>query len=342
MIKKEHEFILNAVLIEKNEEEINYINKALDKQIDWIEVVGIAMNHRLGGYFYNGLTKEQRTKIPRELKKNIEMLVYGQAVNQEKMYKYINELNDILENCNIRYAGLKGIIYGACLYTKGTRRSNDMDLLVHEEDLEQLDAILSSAGYIQAKKKEGKLIEASRKEKLIQRMNYHDLIPYMKETDDGIIEIDINFLFDGKDNLIDSKVFDIGTRVYNSEQYSFRGLEIDTNLAFLICHFYREATGEIWVNNKRNLIIYKIVDMVNFIRHFEKHMNTEKLIKLFKELNIIEKALYSFLTIQKFYNQEFINEIIECISSNYNDIYQKYVNNHVFEKYFEDSFSLGK
>ena len=307
MIKKEHEFILNAVLIEKNEEEINYINKALDKQIDWIEVVGIAMNHRLGGYFYNGLTKEQRTKIPRELKKNIEMLVYGQAVNQEKMYKYINELNDILENCNIRYAGLKGIIYGACLYTKGTRRSNDMDLLVHEEDLEQLD-----------------------------------LIPYMKETDDGIIEIDINFLFDGKDNLIDSKVFDIGTRVYNGEQYSFRGLEIDTNLAFLICHFYREATGEIWVNNKRNLIIYKIVDMVNFIRHFEKHMNTEKLIKLFKELNIIEKALYSFLPIQKFYNQEFINEIIECISSNYNDIYQKYVNNHVFEKYFEDSFSLGK
>ena len=196
------------------------------------------MNHRLGGYFYNGLTKEQRTKIPRELKKNIEMLVYGQAVNQEKMYKYINELNDILENCNIRYAGLKGIIYGACLYTKGTRRSNDMDLLVHEEDLEQLDAILSSAGYIQAKKKEGKLIEASRKEKLIQRMNYHDLIPYMKETDDGIIEMDINFLFDGKDNLIDSKVFDIGTRVYNGEQYSFRGLEIDTNLAFLICHFY--------------------------------------------------------------------------------------------------------
>ena len=45
MIKKEHEFILNAVLIEKNEEEINYINKALDKQIDWIEVVGIAMNY---------------------------------------------------------------------------------------------------------------------------------------------------------------------------------------------------------------------------------------------------------------------------------------------------------
>ena len=165
MIKKEHEFILNAVLIEKNEEEINYINKALDKQIDWIEVVGIAMNHRLGGYFYNGLTKEQRTKIPRELKRNIEMLVYGQAVNQEKMYKYINELNDILENCNIRYAGLKGIIYGACLYTKGTRRSNDMDLLVHEEDLEQLDAILTQCGLYSSKEERRKIDRSIKKRK---------------------------------------------------------------------------------------------------------------------------------------------------------------------------------
>lgn len=342
MISKEHKFILNAALIEKNEEEINNINKALDEPLNWIEIAGIAMNHRLGGYLYNGLIKEQQAKIPMELKKNIEMLVYGQAVNEEKMYKYINELNDILENRNIRYAGLKGIIYGASLYTKGTRRSNDMDLLVYEEDLDKIDEILRSVGYIQANIKKGRLVEATKKEKLIQRMNYHDLVPYMKQTDDGIIGIDINFLFDGKDNLVDSKVFDIGTRIYSGKQYLFRGLEVDTNLAFLICHFYREATGSLWVDNKRNLILYKIVDIVNYIRHFEGQMDVDKVVNLFQELNIIEKALYSFLMIKKFYNQEFINSVIDYISSNYNDIYLKYVNDHVFEKYFEDSFDLGR
>lgn len=342
MKRKEYEFLLKAVLIEKKEEELKYINQILQGPIDWIEVIGIAMNHRLCGYLYKGLTKEQNNKMPMELKKNVEMLVYGQSVKQEKMYKYINELNEILLSHNIRYAGLKGIIYGTCLYTKGTRRSNDIDLLVYEEDLSQIDELLRSVGYIQANVKGDKLVEATKQEKIIQRMNYHDLIPYMKQTEDGIIGIDINFLFDGKDNLIDSKVFEIGTYMYTGKEYSFKGLEINTNLAFLVCHFYREATGALWMDNKRNLILYKIVDIANYIRHFEEQMDVEKVVKLFQELNIIEKALYSFLMIQKFYNQNFINAVIDCILSNYNEIGQKYVNNQVFEKFFEDSFNLGK
>lgn len=201
-MKEEQRLILLSVLNEKTNGERAEIDEILLGNVDWIEIAGIIMNHRLGGYFYNGCTKEQLKKMPKELRKNIKMLVDGQSSNQEKMYKYINELTEILENQNVRYAGLKGIIYGSCLYTKGTRRSNDMDLLVYEDDLEQLDILLSNVGYIQANKRDGKLVEATRKEKLIQRMNYHDLIPYMKETDDGIIEIDINFLFDGKDNLI--------------------------------------------------------------------------------------------------------------------------------------------
>lgn len=232
MKRKEYEFLLKAVLIEKKEEELKYINQILQGPIDWIEVIGIAMNHRLCGYLYKGLTKEQKNKMPMELKKNVEMLVYGQSVKQEKMYKYINELNEILLSHNIRYAGLKGIIYGTCLYTKGTRRSNDIDLLVYEEDLSQIDELLRSVGYIQANVKGDKLVEATKQEKIIQRMNYHDLIPYMKQTEDGIIGIDINFLFDGKDNLIDSKVFEIGTYMYTGKEYSFKGLEI--NIKFSI------------------------------------------------------------------------------------------------------------
>ena len=39
-------------------------------------------------------------------------------------------------------------------------------------------------------------------------------------------------------------------------------------------------------------------------------MDVEKVVKLFQELNIIEKALYSFLMIQKFYNQNFIKQLL--------------------------------
>ena len=301
------------------------------------------MNHRLSGYLYNGLTKEQRLIMPKELRKSFEMLVLGQSFRQETLNKYITELDETLKKGKVRFAGLKGIIYGASLYQKGTRRSNDLDLLVYEEDLSELDCLLRSVGYIQSNMPDGKLVEASKKEKLIQRMNYHDLVPYVKAIDDDYISIDINFLFDGKDNLIDEKVFKRGTRIYEGAQYKFIGLEFDTNLAFLIAHFYREATGKLWLNNKRNLILYKIVDIVNYIRQYEKEINIEDFLELLDELNLIEKTLYTFLTINKFYKElEFVNRCIEKISIKYSDIYQKFINDSIFGQYYEDSFNLGR
>ncbi len=342
-MKKEYELIMLAVLVDKTEKEKNRIKELLTKEIDWVEIAGILMNHRLGGYFYFGLDEEQRYVIPKELRKNLNMLVKGQTYEQKFLYKYIRELYDTLENQDLRYAGLKGIIYGATIYSIGMRRSNDLDLLVYEDDLDKLDKLMKQIGYIQGSKKDGKIVEATKKEKLIQRMNYHDLVPYMKEAEDRIIEIDINFLVDGKDNLIDDKVFDMGTSLYEGDYYTFRGLNLITNFAFLICHFYREATGEIWVNNKRNLLLYKIVDIVNYLRHFEDQLDSESVVKTFEKLNILEKALYTFLTIKKFYeNEKLINECIKKMSTEYIDLYQKYFEDSVFERYYEDSYNMGR
>ena len=54
-MKKEHSLILKAVLQNKSEKEIREIDKILDSNLDWIEIAGIALNHRLGGYIYKGL-----------------------------------------------------------------------------------------------------------------------------------------------------------------------------------------------------------------------------------------------------------------------------------------------
>lgn len=342
-MKKEYELIMLAVLVDKTEEEKKRIDDLLSYEMDWVEIAGILMNHRLGGYFYFGLSEKQRHIIPKELRKNLNMLIKGQACEQKTLCKYISELFDTLENQDLRYAGLKGIVFGATIYSIGMRRSNDLDLLVYEEDLDKLDKLMRKIGYIQGSKKDGALVEATKKEKLIQRMNYHDLVPYVKETEDRVIEIDINFLIDGKENLIDDKVFEIGTCIYEGECYKFRGLKTITNFAFLICHFYREATGELWVNNKRNLLLYKIVDIVNYMRRFEDQLDVISVVKLLDELNLLEKALYTFLTIKQFYGHEkTINECIEKISVDYSDLYQNYYQDGIFEQYYEDSYNLGR
>ena len=59
-MKKEHSLILKAVLQNKSEKEIREIDKILDSNLDWIEIAGIALNHRLGGYIYKGLNTSQQ------------------------------------------------------------------------------------------------------------------------------------------------------------------------------------------------------------------------------------------------------------------------------------------
>lgn len=309
-MKKEHEFILKASVIDKNEEEVKEINFLLQNELDWVEIAGILLNHRLGGYVFKGLNKEQKEKMPKEVRKALELLVKAQKEQFDENIDELSKVNAYLVNTNIRFAALKGAFFGCEMYERGTRRSNDIDLLVYEEDLDKLDVCLRNMGYIQSNIPNGKLIEASKKEKIIQRMNYHDLVPYVKPSADGIYELDINFLFDGKTNLIDKDVYEMGTKIYKGD-YEIVGLNYYTNMAFLCCHFYREASDTIWTSGGRDVTLYKIVDMINYIRHYREHLDYYELVNVIKKLHIEKKAYFTFRIMTEFYNDVFLETMIE-------------------------------
>lgn len=149
-MKKEHSLILKAVLQNKSEKEIREIDKILDSNLDWIEIAGIALNHRLGGYIYKGLNTSQQKKMPKEVVKALELLVRAQKEQFEENLEEICKVNDALEEAKIKFAVLKGAFFGCEMYEKGTRRSNDIDLLVYEDDLGKLDTCLRAMGYIQS------------------------------------------------------------------------------------------------------------------------------------------------------------------------------------------------
>ena len=54
MLKIEHELILKAVLVNKSSLEVDCISDMLEKDLDWCEIAGQLINHRLLGYFYKG------------------------------------------------------------------------------------------------------------------------------------------------------------------------------------------------------------------------------------------------------------------------------------------------
>ena len=312
-MKKEHEFVLKASLIDKNEKDINEINSLLDEELDWVEVAGIMLNHRLGGYVIKGLDKEQKEKMPKEVSKALGFLVKAQKEQFKENIEELRKVNVALLGDDIRFAALKGAFFGCEMYEKGTRGSNDIDLLVYEEDLDKLDVCLRNMGYIQSNMTNGEFVEATKKEKIIQRMNYHDLVPYVKPSSDGIFELDINFLFDGKTNLVDKDVYDMGTKIYKGD-YEIVGLNYYTNMAFLCCHFYREASDTIWTSGGRDVTLYKIVDMMNYIRHYREHLDYEELVNIIKILHIEKKAYFTFKIMTEFYDDKFLVAMLEKLS----------------------------
>lgn len=303
-MKKEYRLILLAVLVNKTQLEELQIDNLLKNKLDWCEIAGQLFNHRLAGYFLLGLTKDQQKKIPRELRKAIELLIVAQRQQTIKKYEIIQPILAEFYKENLRYAGLKGLIFNIDNYEMGIRRSNDIDLLVPESELSKLDEILRKFGYIQSFLPEGKLVEASKKQKLIQRMNYHDLVPYVKEIDNEINEIDINFIFDAKENEITQKIFDMELTEYKNEEYSVIGLPFETNLAFLCIHFFREGTNSLWTDGKRDVVLYKLVDIINVIRKYKDIFNIEKWATLVNQLGIDHKCYYTFYMLAQFYPED--------------------------------------
>lgn len=134
-------------------------------------------------------------KTPKEMKKVLEMIVLCQKDKQLRLIDEISQINTKLSEAKVRFASLKGAFFEVEMYKVGIRRSNDIDFLVYEEDLTKLDVVLRNMGYIQSNLPKGELIEASKKEKLVQKLNHHYLVPYVKQKDGDLFEVDINFWF---------------------------------------------------------------------------------------------------------------------------------------------------
>lgn len=314
MKRMENDVILLGVLKKRTQEEEERLSNIIkNNQIDWSYVAGQLVHHRLTGYFYNFIGQELMNFILPEFRSTMRLLVNAQKLLAQNLYTEIKPVLMELEKEHIRYAGLKGMVYGMTIYPMGSRRSNDCDILVVEEDLEKLDQILRGFGYIQSSDY-GKT-EATKKEKLIQRMNYHDLIPYFKNTDlvlQNYIKIDINFHIDSKDNDITKDIYELGTEIYEKDGYFIRGLNPVTHFLHLCIHFYREGSNTLWTCARRDVLLYKLVDIINTLRDMEYDQLLE-CIEVSKKFNLEKAVYFTLYYINQFYGDKICEKLISLL-----------------------------
>ena len=330
-MRAEEKVILLGVLSKRSVEEEELLSELLMKNLDWAWITGTLIRHRINGNFLQGLGKKYHKVINPKILSAFTIL--------SRMYKAINIQNlnmceEIFANakkCNLRIAGLKGVVFNTSLYSLNTRMSNDIDILVAEKDIKQFDVMMRGLGFIQSL--DGGDSEATRKQKLIQIMNYHDLVPYYKRVNAMCmdkIKVDVNFHFDSKEHDITEDIINYGTVEYKGNGFCVEGLDWKTHLLHLCVHYYREATGDIWKKRKRNLDLYKLVDIENTFRQLEDNQ-LHSWCEVVAQFDLQNVCYYTIYTLNQFFpHKQYVDillafeNVVDCLKSEQKiDIYKE-------------------
>ncbi|MBP3450158.1 MAG: nucleotidyltransferase family protein [Spirochaetaceae bacterium] len=346
MNKFEIKTVLLGVLNKRTEEENKIFEKIIQSNIDWSYITGELIRHRLNGYFLNCLTNEQKKLIFKKIILSFDLLCNIYEVCNKKMLSFAEKIFAEANKENIKIAGLKGLVFNTSIYNLKTRKSNDLDILIHEKDLLKFDKIMKRMGFIQSF--DGGISEATKKEKLIQRLNYHDLVPYCKRINSPYlshIEIDVNFHFDNKNHDITKEILNDGLHIYEKNGYSIQGLKWQNHLLFLCVHFYREASNTIWRKGARDVDLYKLVDIENMFRSYTENQLYEWIDSV-RKFNLEKQCYFTLFYINKFYPKKLYKNLMKKIKLKNNSyIYQIYVNgeNKIIKRkknFFDEAFDM--
>lgn len=269
------------------------------------EVLGYLFFNRMQSIAYGTLLQhEMLGKVNREFRNSLK-LVYEQNIKKNKSYFWcVQYLEKLLSDSNCQYAMLKGAYLCYC-YPKGYRTSNDIDLLVHPNDVTEIGNVLSDAGFKQGHVCNEKFIPASRKEIIESRMMRGETVPYIKEINlPGIpfLEVDINFSLDYKPGYttIIKKIISNIIVVEKPDGFKIHTLSEEDFFIHLCSHLYKEATTLPWIEMKRDMTLYKYCDIYMLLSNATKEY-IDKLFVRARELHMDKVCAFAVIQMSKLF-----------------------------------------
>lgn len=296
--QSEAQFILELCKIKTYRKET--ILELMEQPLDYPYILGHLLFNRVGGAAYTVLQKcNLLGKLNREFR-NVLKTIYDS--NCEKANSFLcdlEQMRQMLQDADLKYAVLKGgyLVY---LYEKGIRTSNDIDILINQEDITVLSNILKQNNYRQGNIRSGVFMPADRLEILTSRMNRGETVPFIKEI--GLpqmrsSEIDINFSLDFKAKQEQSVIPDMLSRTKSLIQTEKGMLDTLDKADFLIqlcTHLFKEATTINWVRMGRDISLYKYMDIYLFVLTFLDDRLARDLTDRIKAYNLEEECYYAF------------------------------------------------
>ncbi len=270
-------------------------------------VLGYLFFNRMQGVAYGTLKKHGLLgKVNREFRNSLKGAYEQNLEKNESFFWGIQHIQKVLSTCQCNYAMLKGAYLCNC-YPKGYRTSNDVDLLVHPQDVTQVGEALLKAGFKQGNIRNGKFESATRREIVESKMMRGETIPYIKEINlPGMqfLEVDINFSLDYKPG--DTAVL---TQMLNNVVVETLGktcvptLQSDDFFVHLCSHLYKEATTLPWVEMMRDMTMYKYCDIYMLLNDASKEQ-IDGLFNRAKELGMEKVCAFTVVQMSKLFQFE--------------------------------------
>ncbi len=216
-------------------------------------------------------------KVNREFKNSLRDAFNQNIEKNNSFFRCVQLVEEALSGCKCKYAMLKGA-YLCMAYPEGYRTSNDIDLLVHPNDVTEVGNALIQAGFKQGNIRNGNFEPATRKEIIESKMMRGETVPYIKEINFPamrFLEVDINFSLDYKHGdtfLLDDMINN--TVIVKFGDYEIHTLRNDDFFIHLCSHLYKEATTLPWVEMMRDMTLYKYCDIYMLLNDVnEEHID---------------------------------------------------------------------
>ena len=243
--------------------------------------------NRIAGIAYRNLMNDPKINISNEVLKILK-IVYENNLKRNKNYcENVKYISRIMKNIDFKYALLKGAFLNTCVYEKGMRTSNDIDILVEEENVSKCQDMLIRNGFVQGEFVSGRgIIPATRKDIIFAKLNFGETIPFVKIQNGEPLVIDLNFSIDYKPEKETKIVKELlgNTEDVVYEEVTFKTLNMDDFIIHLCCHLYKEATVYDWVNRRKDLLLYKFSD-INVI--FNRYLDDKRVSALINRINYL-------------------------------------------------------
>lgn len=307
-LKKEHE---------------DRIREIMSERLDWKEILYQGITHRtLNLMYYHLKNMGLANKIEEEVLKAMKTQSKVYAIRNKTYFEEIKRIFDRLNEAGIRAAILKGNFLAAKVYPSiETRTFNDLDFLIDVRTGDSIVKILEDQGYIQGEfdDSKGEIIPSTRKQKMLQQLASNELQECLKKTDNPftpLLQVDLNFDVLWKGNCpckIDTAELLERAIVVDIDGASTYILDHEDFLIQLACHLYKEAALLHWINDLRDLKIYKFADIAMFIEKFESGIKWDKLLEFCERTGCGKIVYFAFYHVNLMYGQVVPGHVMKAL-----------------------------